>query len=158
VLENLNTWEIAGLVLLAFLIFGDKLPKVISDGLRMVRNLRKMAQGASSDLSRQLGTEVTMEDLNPKAFLRKHLLSEEDEAALRTPLQSLYQDIRSDVDQLKTGVSGVGDSVRAVKTDATAAIRRDLNPLATDKPHLTPQHTTPPAPAVERSVSDYDAT
>ena len=31
--ENLNWWEIGGLLLLALLIFGDKLPNVISDGL-----------------------------------------------------------------------------------------------------------------------------
>ena len=40
------------------LIFGDKLPNVINDGLRMLRNLRAMATSATSDLSRELGTDI----------------------------------------------------------------------------------------------------
>ncbi|MET8832598.1 preprotein translocase subunit TatB [Micromonospora sp. NPDC004540] len=103
--ENLNWWEIGALLLLALLIFGDRLPTVINDGLRMVRNLRNMARNATGDLSRELGTDIQLEDLHPKAFIRKHLLSEEDEKALRKPLQSMYDDLRSDVtgvhDQLK---------------------------------------------------------
>ncbi|HEV7708735.1 MAG TPA: preprotein translocase subunit TatB, partial [Asanoa sp.] len=71
--ENLNWWEIGLLVLVALLIFGDKLPNVISDGLKMVRNLRKMASNATGDLSRELGTDIQLEDLHPKAFIRKHL-------------------------------------------------------------------------------------
>jgi sec-independent protein translocase protein TatB len=101
VFENLNAWEVGALLLLALLIFGEKLPKVISDGLRMLRNLRSMASNATGDLSRELGTDIRLEDLNPKAFVRKHLLSEEDEAALRKPLQSLYEDVKVDVGQLK---------------------------------------------------------
>lgn len=99
--ENLNVWEFAGLLLIALLIFGDKLPKVIGDGMRLLRNLRAMATNATSDLSRELGTEITLEDLHPKTFVRKHLLSEEDEAALRKPLQNLYKDVREDVGHLK---------------------------------------------------------
>ena len=38
--ENLNWWEIGALLVIALLIFGDKLPNVINDGLRMLRNLR----------------------------------------------------------------------------------------------------------------------
>ena len=51
--ENLNWWEIGALLLLALLIFGDRLPTVINDGLRMVRNLRNMANaGVDPDLMR----------------------------------------------------------------------------------------------------------
>ncbi|MCP3783410.1 MULTISPECIES: preprotein translocase subunit TatB [Micromonospora] len=95
--ENLNWWEIGALLLLALLIFGDRLPTVINDGLRMVRNLRNMARNATGDLSRELGTDIQLEDLHPKAFIRKHLLSEEDEQALRKPLQNMYDNLRSDV-------------------------------------------------------------
>ncbi|MFF5177298.1 preprotein translocase subunit TatB [Micromonospora sp. NPDC000316] len=95
--DNLNWWEIGALLLLALLIFGDRLPAVINDGLRMVRNLRNMARNATGDLSRELGTDIQLEDLHPKAFIRKHLLSEEDEAAIRKPLQGVYDDLRADV-------------------------------------------------------------
>ncbi|WP_319463614.1 preprotein translocase subunit TatB [Micromonospora sp. RTP1Z1] len=96
-LDNLNWWEIAALLLLALLIFGDRLPTVINDGLRLVRNLRNMARNATGDLSRELGTDIQLEDLHPKAFIRKHLLSESDEEAIRKPLQGMYDNLRSDV-------------------------------------------------------------
>jgi sec-independent protein translocase protein TatB len=95
--ENLNWWEIGALLMLALLIFGDKLPKVIADGLRMLRNLRTMATNATADLSRELGTDIKLEDLHPKAFIRKHLLSEEEQEALRKPLRNLYDDVKDDV-------------------------------------------------------------
>jgi sec-independent protein translocase protein TatB len=101
VFENLNVWEFAGLLLVALLIFGDKLPKVISDGMRMLRHLRTMATNATGDLSRELGTDISIEDLNPKNFVRKHLLSEEDEAAIRKPLQGLYNDVRNDAQHVR---------------------------------------------------------
>ena len=44
-----------------------------------------MARNATGDLSRELGTDIQLEDLHPRTFVRKHLLSEEDEAALRRP-------------------------------------------------------------------------
>lgn len=99
--DNLNLWEFVGLLLLALLIFGERLPKVISDGMRMLRNLRRMATNATGDLSRELGTEVRLEDLNPKTFLRKHVLSEEDEAALRKPWQSVMDDVKADATGLR---------------------------------------------------------
>ncbi|MEH0937501.1 preprotein translocase subunit TatB [Micromonospora psammae] len=109
--ENLNWWEIGALLLLALLIFGDRLPAVINDGLRLVRNLRNMARNATGDLSRELGTDIQLEDLHPKAFIRKHLLSEEDEAAIRKPLQGVYDNIRSDV-------TGVHDELKDVASAA----------------------------------------
>jgi sec-independent protein translocase protein TatB len=96
IFENLNVWEFFGLLLLALLIFGDKLPTAIADGMRMLRNLRNMARNATGDLSRELGTDISIEDLNPKTFVRKHLLSEEEEAALRKPIQSVIDDVRKD--------------------------------------------------------------
>ena len=105
--ENLNWWEIAGLLMLALLIFGERLPKVIGDGLRMLRGLRAMAQNATSDLSRELGTDIQLQDLHPKAFIRKHLLSEDDEQAIRKPLQGLFEDVKSDLNGVKSDLKDV---------------------------------------------------
>lgn len=109
--ENLSGWEIGALLLLALLIFGDRLPAVISDGLRMLRNLRNMARNATGDLSRELGTDIQLEDLHPKAFIRKHLLSEDEEEELRKPLRGVYDSVRSDLagvqDELKDVASAV---------------------------------------------------
>lgn len=116
--ENLNWWEIGGLLVIALLIFGDKLPNVINDGLRMLRNLRNMANNATSDLSRELGTDIQLTDLHPKTFIRKHLLSEADEAALRRPLESLRDDLKRDVSGVQ---SELKDVAQAVDSPAPAA-------------------------------------
>ena len=99
--ENLNWWEIGALLMVALLVFGERLPKVIGDGMRMLRQLRAMAQNATTDLSRELGTDIQLEDLHPKAFIRKHILSEEDEQSLRKPLQGLFEDVKSDLNDVK---------------------------------------------------------
>jgi sec-independent protein translocase protein TatB len=126
VFENLNWWEIGALLLLALLIFGDRLPKVISDGLRMLRTLRSMAQNATSDLSRELGTDIQLEDLHPKAFIRKHLLSEDDEAAIRKPLQGLLNDVKSDLNGVKTELNEVASAVdlKAKQAETAAAVQK----------------------------------
>lgn len=110
--ENLNLWEVSALLLLALLIFGDKLPNVISDGLRMVRNLRNMASNATADLSRELGTDIQLTDLHPKTLIRKHLLSEEDEAAIRRPLESLRDDLKRDLSGVRSELQEVAETVR----------------------------------------------
>jgi sec-independent protein translocase protein TatB len=103
VFENLGGWEIIALILVALFIIGpERLPKVISDGMRMLRSLRTMARNATSDLSRELGTTIELEDLHPKTFLRKHLLSEAEEAALRKPFQDVYSEVRGAADALDT--------------------------------------------------------
>jgi sec-independent protein translocase protein TatB len=125
--ENLNWWEIAALLMLALLIFGERLPKVISEGLRMLRGLRAMAQNATSDLSRELGTDIQLQDLHPKAFIRKHLLSEDDEQAIRKPLQGLFEDVKADLNGVKSDLDDVA---------AAADMKKDLSPApaAKEKP------------------------
>ncbi|MEW1585171.1 preprotein translocase subunit TatB [Micromonospora vinacea] len=137
-LDNLNWWEIGALLLLALLIFGDRLPAVITDGLRLVRNLRNMARNATGDLSRELGTDIQLEDLHPKAFIRKHLLSEEDEAAIRKPLQGVYDNLRADV-------SGVHNDLKDVANAAD---------LRSNEPRSGTATSTPSAPAPRASYDD----
>jgi sec-independent protein translocase protein TatB len=127
--ENLNWWEIGALLLLALLIFGERLPKVIGDGMRMLRGLRAMAQNATSDLNRELGTDLQLQDLHPKAFIRKHLLSEDEEAALRKPLQGLLDDVKADLNGVRTDLSEVAQAAdiknnTAPSTPATSPAKR----------------------------------
>jgi sec-independent protein translocase protein TatB len=134
VLENLNWWEIGALLLLALLIFGERLPKVIGDGLKMLRGLRAMAQNATSDLSRELGTDIQLQDLHPKAFIRKHLLSEEDEEAIRKPLQGLFDDVKSDLSGVKSDLSEVASA---------ADLRARRNDIASGSAPATPVERQP---------------
>ena len=69
--------EMVALAVLALLIFGDRLPEVAADVGRLLRQLRRMAAGARRDLTEGLGPEfdqLSMSDLNPRTFVRKHLL------------------------------------------------------------------------------------
>jgi sec-independent protein translocase protein TatB len=132
--SNLNWWNIAVLLLLALIIFGDKLPQMISDGLRMLRNLRRMAQDATTDLGRELGTDLQLEDLHPKAFVRKHLLSEADEEALTRPIKEVSDD-------LARRTREVGDEIR--------------NAAGEEPERGSAPPATPSSPA-SRSSSSYD--
>lgn len=145
-LDNLNWWEIAALLLLALLIFGERLPKVIADGLRMLRGLRAMAQNATSDLSRELGTDIQLQDLHPKAFIRKHLLSEDEEQAIRKPLQGLFEDVKSDLNGVKSELNDV-----AAAADLKAGRERSTPSAAASGAHSTDSQ------AVAQTF-DYDAT
>jgi len=120
--ENLNWWEIGALLMLALLIFGERLPKVIGDGMRMLRGLRAMAQNATSDLNRELGTDLQLQDLHPKAFIRKHILSEEDEAALRKPLQGLFDDVKNDLNGVKTELNDVAAEIRSPSSPTPSSV------------------------------------
>lgn len=127
-LDNLDGWKLLVLALLGIFILGpDKLPKAIADGVKMLRNLRDMARNATGDLSRELGTDIQLEDLNPKTFIRKHVLSEDDEQALRRPLEELYQGVRDDV-------KGLSSEVKETATALTARDSATAAPAVTDKP------------------------
>lgn len=56
--------ELALLAVVGLVIFGpDRLPKVIRDAGRLVRELRTMARGAAADLKAELGPEMAELDL-----------------------------------------------------------------------------------------------
>jgi sec-independent protein translocase protein TatB len=135
VFENLNWWEIGALLMLALLIFGERLPKVIGEGLKMLRGLRAMAQNATSDLSRELGTDIQLEDLHPKAFIRKHILSEDEEQSLRKPLQSLFDDVKQDLNGVKTELNGVKSHLNETAADIRSATTRQTpTPVEAPRP------------------------
>jgi sec-independent protein translocase protein TatB len=151
--ENLNMWEVGGLLMVALLIFGERLPKVIGDGLRMLRGLRAMAQNATSDLSRELGTDIQLQDLHPKAFIRKHLLSEDEQDALSKPLQGLFNDVKSDLNGVKADLDEVASA-------ADFRSRRDhVAPSAAASAASTASAASAAeTPAVQQRSFDLDAT
>jgi sec-independent protein translocase protein TatB len=77
---DLNFSKLLVLAVLALVIFGpDRLPGLAAQAGRMLRELGRMAEGATSELQESLGPEFSqfdMADLNPKRFVRKHLLDE----------------------------------------------------------------------------------
>ncbi|HEY8473076.1 MAG TPA: preprotein translocase subunit TatB [Natronosporangium sp.] len=154
---NLNWYHILVLLLLALFIFGDKLPQVIADTLRMLRNLRRMAQNATSDLSRELGTDLQLEDLHPKTFIRKHILSEADQEALLKPLKGVSEDMMREAKGLESDFKEVGRRTERVASDVREATgrRRGGDRNLASKPGQPPaQSTKPDQPAPAASFDD----
>lgn len=75
--------EILVLAVVGLFVFGpDRLPNVVKDAASMLRNVRDTLTGARRQLKDQLGDDFPDIDprmLNPKAFVRKHLLEDPDD-------------------------------------------------------------------------------
>jgi sec-independent protein translocase protein TatB len=72
--------KIAVLAVIALVIFGpEQLPKMAAQAGRALRDLRRFAESARADLHESLGPEFSdfdFNDLNPRHFVRKHLLDD----------------------------------------------------------------------------------
>ena len=79
---DLSIGKILVLAVIALVVFGpDQLPKMASQAGRTLRELRRMADGATRDLREGLGPEFSdfdVRDLHPGNFVRKHLFDEVD--------------------------------------------------------------------------------
>jgi sec-independent protein translocase protein TatB len=77
---DLTPLKVLVLGVIALVVFGpERLPGLAAQAGRMLRELRRMAEGARSDLQDSLGPEFSqfdIADLNPKHFVRKHLMDE----------------------------------------------------------------------------------
>lgn len=80
---DLSPFKILLLCLIALIVFGpERLPALAAQAGRAIRELRKMAEGATSQLKENLGPEfeqfadLDIVDLHPKRFVQKHLMDE----------------------------------------------------------------------------------
>jgi sec-independent protein translocase protein TatB len=77
---DLSLPKLLVLAVLALVVFGPhELPKFAAQAGRAVRDLRRIAEGAKTDLREGLGPEFSdfdLDDLNPRRFVQKHLLSD----------------------------------------------------------------------------------
>ena len=75
--------ELVVIAIVAVLVFGpDRLPEFARTAGRLLRQVRQMVNNAQNDLRNELGPEfadLELQDLNPKNFVRKHLLDPMDE-------------------------------------------------------------------------------
>jgi sec-independent protein translocase protein TatB len=86
---DMSMWKLIVLGMIAVVVFGpDKLPELARDAGRMLRQLRTLAQAARVDLKAELGDTVgdfDLADLNPRSFVRKHLLDDLDSDLAQAP-------------------------------------------------------------------------
>lgn len=88
-LFDLSITKLLVLGVIAVVIFGpDQLPRIASQAGRALRELRRLADGATRDLREGLGPEFSefdVADLNPRNFVRKHLLDGFDDEPVVEP-------------------------------------------------------------------------
>ncbi len=93
---DLSPTKLVVLAVIALIVFGPhELPKLAQQAGRLLRDLRRIAEGATADLKEGLGPEFQnfeFEDLNPRRFVQKHLLDDINEAA-----QPLYEEFNGTV-------------------------------------------------------------
>jgi sec-independent protein translocase protein TatB len=93
---DLDFSKLVVLGVIALIIFGpDRLPTMAAQAGRALREVRKLLDGAKSELQENLGPEFSqldITDLNPKTFVRKHLM---DEIAGDGVLVNAFKDVRS---------------------------------------------------------------
>jgi sec-independent protein translocase protein TatB len=86
--------EMMVLGIVAILVFGpDRLPEFARTAGRFLRSMRQMVSNAQNDLRNELGPEFSdldVRDLNPRSFVRKHLLEgiDGDDTALDKPVSA----------------------------------------------------------------------
>jgi sec-independent protein translocase protein TatB len=80
---DLSLTKLLVLAVIALVVFGPhELPRIASQAGKALRDLRRIAEGAKADLRDGLGPEFQdfdFDDLNPRTFVRKHLLDDLDE-------------------------------------------------------------------------------
>jgi sec-independent protein translocase protein TatB len=83
---DLSLTKLLILAVIALIVFGpNELPKVASQVGRVLRDLRRIADGATAELKEGLGPEFAnfeLDDLNPRRFVTKHLFDDETQQAL----------------------------------------------------------------------------
>nr|WP_255672947.1 twin-arginine translocase TatA/TatE family subunit [Glycomyces amatae] len=116
--------EFLVIILIAIFLWGpDKLPKALANLRRFISKARNMASNAAADLSREIGTDIKPEDLNPKTFVRKHILTEEDQEMLTSPLKSTMRDLQDGTKPLKDGLT---DATRDIESTRRSVNRGSL--------------------------------
>ena len=95
---DLGGGEIMGLAVLALILLGpERLPKFASDAATLVRKIQKMSHIATQELRENLGPgfeDLQPSDLNPKAFIKKHINATLDEVdAQERPTPKMAPDL-----------------------------------------------------------------
>lgn len=118
---DIGALEFLVLGIAALFIFGpDRLPEMARKAARGLRELRSMAANARRDLSRELGPEfddLDLRDLNPRQFVKKHVLDGIDEDDLRVDKDiDLRDDLRVDTGPRSSTASRTSDTTSSAGT------------------------------------------
>ena len=109
-LLDINAPEFVLLLVIAVILFGpERLPDLARKAARLLRYLRTIAGNAQQQLSKELGPEfenLDLRELNPKAFVQKHLLD----------------DVEPIIADVKAQVSDAGKTIKNSSAEITEKI------------------------------------
>jgi sec-independent protein translocase protein TatB len=95
---GMSPWHLAVLVLVGLFVFGpERLPSMIKDLGKALRQVREAANSMQADLKSELGPEVgdlDLRSLHPKTFVSKHLFGDDPDPL---GMNSLRDDVTSAV-------------------------------------------------------------
>jgi sec-independent protein translocase protein TatB len=112
---DINAPEFLILLVLAIVLFGpEKLPELARKAAHLIKYVRSMAGTAQEQLSKELGPgfeNLDFRDLNPKAFVQKHLLDDVQPimADVKRELEEVQTTVRGDADDVAEAIDGVKD-------------------------------------------------
>ena len=122
---GIDAGEIMMLVVLGVIMFGpEKIPEMSRKAARVVHYLRNVANQATDQIKGELGPEyadLTIDDLNPKKFIQKHLLDD---------VQGDINDIKGELMGVKTEVTGQVSSATKLVNSINADITSESRPSA----------------------------
>ncbi len=97
-LLDINAGELLLLAVVAVILFGpEKLPELARKAAQVLQYVRQMAGSAQQQLKDELGPEfanMDFRDLNPKQFVKKHLLEDVD---------PIIADVKDDLSSVSAG-------------------------------------------------------
>ena len=127
-LLDINGPEFMLLLVIAIVMFGpERLPDLARKAARVVQYVRTIAGSAQTQLSKELGPgfeDLDLRDLNPKAFIQKHLLDD---------VQPIVADVKADLDDVTTTVTShakdVSQAIDSVKETEPEAVGAAVGPV-----------------------------
>lgn len=122
---DFNIEKLLFIVVIALIVFGPReLPKIAQQAGRALRDLRRIAEGATADLREGLGPEYQdfdFNDLNPRRFVQRHLLDDLNEAT-----KPLYDEFNG-----TAATTGSANGAGAASANG-AAVANDTRPALPD--------------------------
>lgn len=142
---DIGLGEVLVLIVAGLFVFGpDRLPQVVAQAVRTLRQVRTLAAGARADITEAIGPELR--DLNIMGDLDEiNPLSDVNEIRNLSPRKILNNAMFGSGDKLSDAVDGTGAT-------ATAGSATE-SPANGSGPEIAPGHAPAPAPAF-----DADAT
>jgi sec-independent protein translocase protein TatB len=113
---DLSPTKLLILAVIAIVVFGpNELPKVAAQVGRFLRDLRRIAEGATAELKEGLGPEFQnfeLDDLNPRKFVTKHLFDDETQKAL-------FDEFKGTTTAMTAAVTGASNGTAANGASST---------------------------------------